>query len=177
MKAYIGQQKRFLILKGYLNKMAEKKEYLRQLIRVASTDLNGDKNLFYALRKIKGVNTMMANAICKIGSFDPTKKTGDLTPEEIKKIETILDTPLKHGLPKWILNRRNDPEKGATSHAYGNNLMFTKDNDLKRLKKIKCYRGLRHMHGLPVRGQRTCSNFRKNKGKITGVKHSGKKRG
>lgn len=158
--------------------MAEKTApKLKQLIRVASTDLDGDKNLFYALRKIKGVNIMIANAVCKIGNFNPNMKTGELKPEEIKKIENILATPIQHGFPKWLLNRKDEPETGATTHLIGNDLMFAKDNDLKRLKKIKCYRGIRHMQGQPVRGQRTRSNFRKNKGKTTGVKHSGKKRG
>ena len=46
-------------------------------------------------------------------------------------------------------------------------LDFTVDNDLKRMKMIKCYRGMRHAFGLPVRGQRTKSNFRKNKGKAS----------
>jgi len=43
---------------------------------------------------------------------------------------------------------------------------------ISRLEKIKCYRGIRHMQGAPVRGQRTRSNFRKNKGKVTSVKRS-----
>ncbi len=156
--------------------MAEKQQ-LKHLVRLANSDLDGEKQLFYALRKIKGVNTMMANAICKITGFNPAKKTGELTGAELKKIEDVLTTPIKSGIPKWMLNRRSDPATGDTTHLKSNDLVFAKDNDLKRLKKIKCYRGVRHMHGLPVRGQRTCSNFRKNKGKITGVKHSGKKRG
>ncbi|MCX8147635.1 MAG: 30S ribosomal protein S13, partial [Candidatus Woesearchaeota archaeon] len=47
---------------------------------------------------------------------------------------------------------------------------FFTGSDIKRLKIIKCYRGIRHIEGLPVRGQRTKSNFRKNKGKVMGVK-------
>ena len=46
--------------------------------------------------------------------------------------------------------------------------------DLRRLKKIKSNRGLRHQWGLPVRGQRTKSNFRRSKGKAVGVKRKGK---
>ena len=49
-------------------------------------------------------------------------------------------------------------------------MSFTQDNDIKMLKKIKSYKGIRHSLGLPVRGQRTRSNFRKNKGKVMGVK-------
>jgi small subunit ribosomal protein S13 len=48
--------------------------------------------------------------------------------------------------------------------------MFTKDNDIKLMRKIKSYKGTRHSAGQPVRGQRTKSNFRKSKGKVMGVK-------
>jgi len=52
-------------------------------------------------------------------------------------------------------------------------LKFTKENDIKLLKKVKSYRGMRHALGLPVRGQRTKSNFRRNKGKASlGVKRA-----
>jgi small subunit ribosomal protein S13 len=53
-------------------------------------------------------------------------------------------------------------------------LKFAKENDVKMMKKIKSYRGLRHQWSLPVRGQRTKSNFRRNKGKGSlGVKRKG----
>jgi len=150
---------------------------LKHLVRIANTDLNGEKDLLFGLRKIKGVNTMIANALCKITNHPITKKIGELSKEEIKKIESILASPIKNGIPEWMLNRRKDPETGTALHLITNDLMFSKESDIKRLKKIKCYRGTRHMHGLPVRGQRTKSNFRKNKGKVLGVTHAGKKRG
>ena len=46
-------------------------------------------------------------------------------------------------------------------------LSFAEENDIKMMKKIRSYRGVRHGMGLPVRGQRTKSNFRKNKGKVS----------
>ena len=171
MKAYIGQTQRFLI--WVFTKMAE----IRHLVRIANTDLDGEKKLLFALRRIKGVNTMMANALCKITGYDPDKKVGELKKEEITKIEDILSTPIKNGIPVWMLNRRKDPETGSTTHLISNDLIFTRNNDIKRLKKIRSYRGTRHQHGLPSRGQRTKSNFRKNKGKVVGVTHAGKKRG
>jgi len=68
-----------------------------------------------------------------------------------------------------MLNRRKDYETGEDKHLLSSDLAFTKDNDIKMLKKIKSYKGMRHAFGLPVRGQRTRSNFRRNKGKVTGV--------
>ena len=60
-----------------------------------------------------------------------------------------------------------------------NELIFSKEQDIKFLRRIRCYKGVRHALGLPVRGQRTRSNFRKNKGKAMGVKRAkvGKKAG
>ena len=49
-------------------------------------------------------------------------------------------------------------------------MAFTQDNDIKMMKKMRSYKGIRHSLGLPVRGQRTKSNFRKNKGKVLGVR-------
>ena len=52
-------------------------------------------------------------------------------------------------------------------HLINTDLDLSKDGDIKRMKKVKSYKGLRHTWGLPVRGQRTRSNFRKNKGKVS----------
>lgn len=150
---------------------------IKYLVRIANADVDGEKQLLFGLRKIKGVNTMISNAVCKIIGHPATKKINTLTKEEIKEIEDLLQAPIKNGIPTWMLNRRKDPETGTTTHVISSDLMFSKQTDIKRLKKIKCYKGIRHMHGLPVRGQRTKSNFRKNKGKVVGVTHSGKKRG
>jgi small subunit ribosomal protein S13 len=61
--------------------------------------------------------------------------------------------------------RRLDYETGEDNHLLGAELALEKDNDLKSMKKSRQYKGLRHQWGLTVRGQRTKSNFRKNKGK------------
>ncbi len=78
---------------------------------------------------------------------------------------------MKFGTPVWMLNRRKDLELGEDRHLITSDLTFTQDNDIKMLKKIRSYKGVRHILGQPVRGQRTKSNFRKNKGKVhLGVK-------
>ena len=58
-------------------------------------------------------------------------------------------------------------EDGKDFHLLTGNLSFAEENDVKRLKKIRSYRGIRHGQGLPVRGQKTKANFRKNKGKVS----------
>ena len=99
------------------------------------------------------------------------KKTGYLSDEEVKKIDDVLKEPLKFHIPVWLFNRCRDVESGENLHLTGANLIFTQENDIKMMKKIRSYKGVRHALGLPVRGQRTKSNFRKNKGKVSlGVK-------
>ena len=139
------------------------------VIRIANTDIDGKKSIIRALRKVKGINFMFSNAICSMTNIDKNKKAGDLTDGEVNKINDFLKSS---ELPGWILNRRKDPESGEDKHLLASDVRFEKDNEIKTLKKIKCYRGVRHMFRLPVRGQKTKSNFRRNKGKVTGVQKS-----
>jgi small subunit ribosomal protein S13 len=74
-----------------------------------------------------------------------------------------------------VLNRRIDFETGEKGHLTGSDLDLKKEFDIKRLKKIKSYKGLRHNVGLPVRGQRTKANFRRNRKKSGGIKKKVKK--
>ena len=149
--------------------MEEKKDF-KHLVRIANTDLDGNKVIGYALKNIKGIGFKFASMLCSLTGIDKTKKAGNLSDEDIKKLDAIITDPIKAGVPDWMLNRRKDYEDNSTKHLLSADLTFVRDNDLKRLKKIKCYRGMRHAYGLPVRGQRTKSNFRKSKGKVTGVR-------
>ncbi len=142
----------------------------KHIVRVANTDLDGHKPILFALRKIKGVNVMFANMVLSFAGVDKTMKAGDLSDEQVAKIDEIVRDPVKFGAPSWLLNRRKDYETGEDKHLLLADLDFTKETDIKRMKKVKSYRGLRHQWGLPVRGQRTKSNFRRNKGKGLGVK-------
>jgi len=150
----------------------------KHILRIANTDLDGNKPILGALRKIKGVGFMFSNIICVLTSIDEKKKTGDMTDEEVKKIQDILKDPSKFNCPGWMLNRRKDYGDGQNKHLLSEDLVFFNDNDKKRLKKIKSYKGVRHISNLPARGQKTKSNFRRNKGKVhLGVKKKGGKAG
>lgn len=153
--------------------MAEQRKDLgkdfKHLVRIAQVDLPGEKSIKIALRKIKGVGFNLAVAVCNVANIDSGKRVGDLTEEQINKLNEIITRPEEKGMPAWILNRRKDYETGEDRHLLLGTLDFVKDNTIKRLRKIKCYRGVRHSQGLPVRGQRTKSNFRKHKGKVVGV--------
>jgi len=148
----------------------EQKDF-RYFVRIASTDLDGNKQIGLALTKIRGINFMFSNMVCFMAKVDKTEKTGYLKDDQVKRLDEVITNPLKFNPPSWILNRRKNYEDGKDIHIITSDLKFTHENDIKRLKKIRSYRGIRHGLGLPMRGQRTKSNFRKNKGKASlGVK-------
>lgn len=142
----------------------------KHLIRIANTDLDGKKHILVALRKIKGVGVMYANMALSIAGIEKTKKAGELADAEAEKLNDIILNPGKYGAPEWMLNHRKDIETGEDQHLLMADLDFAQENDIKRMKKVKSYKGLRHQWRLPVRGQRTKSNFRRTKGKGLGVK-------
>lgn len=140
----------------------------RHIVRIANVDLPGEKVIRFALTKIKGVGVNFADAVCIAAGVDKTLKTGNLNDADVQKLTETLNNP--ENVPTWLYNRKKDYESGEDKHILSGTLNFVQDNDLKRLKKIKTLRGIRHQKGLPVRGQRTRSNFRKSKGKVVGVK-------
>lgn len=146
----------------------------KHLVRIANTDLDGKKAIVYALKNVRGVGVPLANAICHVAKIDGFAKAGNLSDVDVKKLDEIAKAPSKFGIPVWMLNRRNDVETGQDKHLITNDLIFQKENDIKMMKRIKSYKGVRHSISQPVRGQRTRSNFRANKGKVMGVKTSKK---
>ncbi|MBS1267054.1 MAG: 30S ribosomal protein S13 [Candidatus Woesearchaeota archaeon] len=146
------------------------KEDFKHIVRIANADLKGDWLIEIALSKIKGISYSLAKIICQKAKISETTKTGDLTKAQIEKLSEIIKKPKKYKIPSWTLNQRKDFETGEDIHLVGTNLTLNKNTNIKRLQKIRSYRGFRHAWGLPVRGQRTRSNFRKNKGKVVGVK-------
>ena len=154
---------------------------VKYLVRIANTDLDGNKQVLYALRKIKGVSYTYANMALVVAKVDPYAKVGLISDEEVAKLNDVITHPMKYDVPDWLLNRRKDYESGEDKHLVTSDLQFQKENDIKRLRKMKCYRGMRHSAGLPVRGQRTKSNFRKSKSRGKGglgvQRKSGAKKG
>ncbi len=150
-------------------KTAENKEqkYEDKLVRILSKDIEGRYIIYHGLTKVKGISWSMANAICNALKLDKRRRIGSLTNEEIKKITEFMNNP---ELPGYLFNRKKDFETGVDKHLFGTNLELQHEFDIKRLRKIRSYRGYRHAIGLPVRGQRTRSHFRKNKSKGTGIK-------
>lgn len=148
-------------------KNPRQEERMESLVRIFGYDIPGTKNILVGLTYIKGISWTISNAICLKLGIPRNKKIQDLLKDEIRKIEVFLENP---HLLDFHKNRRFDPETGKTTHLFGSDLDISKEFDIKRLKAMKSYIGIRHGAGQPVRGQRTKSHFRKKKTAIVGKK-------
>lgn len=92
---------------------------------------------------------------------------GQLTQEEIDRIVNVITNPTEYNIPKWFLNRQKDVRDGTYTHLVANAVDTKLREDLERLKKIRCHRGLRHFWGVRVRGQ--CTKTTGRRGKTVGV--------
>ncbi|MBI1973110.1 30S ribosomal protein S13 [Candidatus Woesearchaeota archaeon] len=137
----------------------------KELIRIANADVPGKKQIYYGLTQIYGVSYSFSNALCQVLNLDKKRKIGSLSDQEVKDIEATITHSDK--IPAWLRNRRKERETGADVHVMGSQLRLLQEFDIRRLKKIKSYRGIRHGLGLPVRGQSTKAHFRH--GKAVGV--------
>lgn len=144
----------------------EGKEEFKHIVRILDTDLDGKRSIPYALCGIKGIGRRVAHVITLMSGLDPRLKMGELSDDEIDRLKGAITT-LEKRLPWWMLNRRKDLFTGEDRHITGANLLLNLREDINFMRKIRCYRGIRHERGLKVRGQRTKSTGRK--GAVVGV--------
>lgn len=111
--------------------------------RIVGVDVPNNKRTVIALTYIHGIGRTISQKIIKELGLDPEMRAGELSGEEISKIANYIDNNL---VVEGELRRQTS-------------------SDIKRLMDIRCYRGIRHRLGLPVRGQRTRTNARTRKGK------------
>lgn len=131
---------------------------VKQLIRIMNADIPGHVTIGYGLTKIKGIGINFSHAFCIRNNINESKRINEFTESDIKTLESQLKS-LK-GIDGWMLNRRKDIEGGEDKHLLTTDLKFNTDFDIKRMQKIRSYKGVRHSAGLPVRGQRTKAHFR-----------------
>jgi small subunit ribosomal protein S13 len=117
------------------------------MARIAGVDLPRHKHIGIALRYLYGIGKTTAYEVCTKAGIAPTKKTEELTENEIKKIREVLDA----------------------DYTVEGDLRREVHMNIKRLMDLGCYRGLRHRKGLPVNGQRTHTNARTRKGPRKGI--------
>ncbi len=125
------------------------------MARVAGVDLPKNKRVEVALTYIYGIGFSSARRILDKTGVDPDKRVKDLSHDEVSRIREVIDHEYK--------------VEGELRKEVAMNI--------KRLVDVGCYRGLRHIQGLPVRGQRTRTNARSRKGPKKTVAGRGKKRG
>ena len=128
--------------------------------------------MIIGLTQIKGVGYMFANSIINSLKINSELRIGNLSNEQIKSIENIIQNPSSSNFPSWFLNRRKDIETGEDKHLITSDIDFTVRNDVEREKATGSWRGYRHMFGLKVRGQRTRCTGRK--GGAVGVAKGGR---
>ena len=148
-------------------------EEFKLVVRIGDRDLRGDKRLAYALMRIKGIGINTAIALSRKLGLNPFVKLGTLSEAEIKKLDEAVRNLHKYGFPYWFLNRPRDPQTGENLHLIGSELILKVKSDIELMKKIKCWKGIRHMLGLKVRGQRTRTTGRT--GLTVGVTKKGKR--
>ena len=138
----------------------ETKDEFKYIVRIADSNIDGNFKATYGLSHIKGIGIRVAAQITRAAQIPNSKKIGDLSDEEIEKLAGLVEE-IPERVPPWMLNRRNDYESGEDIHLYSTELNLQFRDDINRLKKIRCYRGVRHETGKKSRGQRTRSNGRK----------------
>jgi small subunit ribosomal protein S13 len=142
-------------------------EGFRHIVRICGTDIDGSKKLAYGLAKIKGVGLNFGRAAALAVNLNPDLKVGFLSDEDVKKLEDVIANPQNYGIPDFLYDRRKDLETGRDLHLYGADLELRQKLDIEFLKSLRCWRGVRHMLGLKVRGQKTRTTGRK--GRAVGV--------
>lgn len=110
--------------------------------RILGVDIPREKRTVIALRYLYGVGPANAKVILAQAQVDPNKRAKDLTEKEVSAITAVIQKSVR---------------------AEGD-LRRDIQQNIKRLMDIRCYRGSRHLKGLPVRGQRTHTNSRTRKG-------------
>jgi small subunit ribosomal protein S13 len=123
------------------------------MARIIGVEIPGDKRVDIALRYIYGIGPVNSKVILEKAKIDPSIRAKDLSEQQISQIVHAIQDG------KYVI-------EGDLRRELGINL--------KRLQAIKCYRGIRHLRGLPVRGQRTQTNARTRKGprKTVGVQRN-----
>ena len=123
------------------------------MARISGVTIPSEKQVQIALTYIYGIGPRTASTILAEAKIKPTTRVKDLTEAEEQTLRNIID---------------ND-------YIVESDLQRQVSNNIKRLKDVNAYRGLRHKAGLPVHGQRTRTNARTRKGKAVAVGGAQKK--
>lgn len=132
----------------------------KHLVRISGTDIRGDKQVLNGLTNIRGIGDRISDLILKKAGIPGDTFIGLLSEAQIKKLDEIIENPIKFGIPTWYVNHTKERESGKDIHIIGSKLALYDRNDVDRMKKLRTYRGIKHSVGHKVRGQRTKSTGR-----------------
>lgn len=121
--------------------------------RIAGVTLPNEKRIEIGLTYVYGIGRTMSNAILKQAKVDPSIRVKNLTDDQVNQLREIIEK----------------------SHRVEGELRRDVLMNIKRLKEIDAYRGIRHARHLPVRGQRTKTNTRTVRGNVRRTMGSGRK--
>ena len=124
------------------------------MARIAGVNIPSEKRIEIALTYIYGIGGVLSKKILKETGVNPDKRASDLTNEEVNKLRTEIE--------------KENKVEGELRRIFVFNI--------KRLKEINCYRGTRHIKGLPARGQRTKTNTRTVRGNVRRTMGSGRRK-
>jgi small subunit ribosomal protein S13 len=113
------------------------------MARVSGVEIPNDKKIWVSLMDIYGIGENISKEVCEGAKINENKIVSEMTDEELDRVRAYID-------------------KNVTTEGELRQDIF---RNVKRLKDIRCYRGLRHKLGLPVRGQRTRHNAHTRKGR------------
>jgi small subunit ribosomal protein S13 len=122
-------------------------------VRIVGVNIPDNKKIEYALQYIYGVGLTSAKKIVQQAQIDPTKRAQELNAQEVGRLREIIE--------------KNYKIEGDLRRE----IML----NIKRIRELKTYRGIRHMRGLPARGQRTKTNSRTRRGNVRRTMGSGRK--
>ena len=125
------------------------------MARIAGVDIPKDKQIWVALQRIYGIGPAVSQKVLAQAGVDAVIKSDNLTEDEVNRVREIIDR-------EYIV-------EGELKREVNQNI--------KRLIEIGSYRGIRHRHNLPVRGQNTRTNARTRRGSRQTVAGRGKRRG
>jgi small subunit ribosomal protein S13 len=125
------------------------------MARIAGVDIPKNKQVWVSLQYIYGIGPTLSRKILAQAEVEPTTRVSDLAEDQVNRLREIID-------------------KGYNVEG---ELRKETDLNIKRLIEIGSYRGSRHRHGLPVRGQRTRTNARAKRGTRKTVAGRGQRRG
>jgi small subunit ribosomal protein S13 len=117
------------------------------MARIAGVTVPNDKQVWIALTSVYGIGHTTSKAILAAAKIEPTTRVKDLTEADEQKLNDMI----------------------SSKHTVEGDLKRLVTNNIKRIKDVNTYKGLRHKAGLPVNGQRTRTNARTRKGRAIAV--------